>query len=225
MRFVRSGVNWEGRTWTTPLSLRALLDAVEAWQPAPRAADGTVASAGHDAANPTSDHRPNPYTGPGTVRAVDIGENGDEGPTIFTALLNSRDPRIKYAIHNGQIFASYTTPTRPAWTLGTYTGSNPHFTHVHVSTVAAQDANGKPWNLNLQPGDDDMEVIKAIQKQCNAGGFTSDDGKPLKVDGIMGAKTQQAMNALAKAAAQDKGITRKTADGLYVPKDTPVKIG
>lgn len=202
MRFVRSGINWEGRAWTTPASLRALLDEVEAQIPEPRKDDGTVSNAIHDAANPTSDHRPVPWTGAGTVRAGDIGEEGDEGDAIFGQLLASRDPRIKYVIHNRLIFASYDRPYRAAWTPGPYDGYNAHLTHVHVSLLSGSDADGRPWNLELE---DMSQMVKDIQQSLNAAGFTDGEGKALKQDGIWGDSTHEAFRKMTKAAAKPKG--------------------
>lgn len=157
-RFNRAGVNWEGRAWHVPPSLAALIDEVEAWQPDSRGSDGTVASKAHDEANPTSDHRPTPYTGPGIVRAVDVGEIDPEGNVLTEALRLSKDKRIKYVIHEDQMFSSYSTTVRKAWEWGKYTGPNPHSGHAHISTLSQYDATGGPWNLGLpgaeQPGED-----------------------------------------------------------------------
>src|SRR5690606_8889683 len=108
--------------------------------------DGTVASKGHDAANPSSDHRPHPLIGPGVVRAVDCWvASPTDGVTITEALRASRDPRIRYVIHARRIFASYDRPHRKPWEWGPYDGASPHTNHIHISVQ--DDNNTKPWNL------------------------------------------------------------------------------
>lgn len=157
-RFRRSGKNWEGRNWETPPSLNALLDEIEAAYPAPRSLDGTVASKAHDRNSPTSDHRPKPTSGPGIVRAVDIGENEPEGDVIAEAIRKSKDPRVKYVIHESRIFSSYSNSRRKAWEWGSYTGHS-HATHVHVSTVTIKDPDGSPWNLGLSPKGEEDDML------------------------------------------------------------------
>lgn len=150
MRFRRSGTNWEPRPWEVSGPVDSLADEIEAAYPDPRGADGTVASRTHDLNNPNSDHRPHPTTGPGIVRAIDIGENDPEGAEIAEALRASRDPRIKYVIHEGRIFASYNRPYRAAWEWGDYAGDD-HAGHVHVSTYGDDHA---PWHLGFDQEED-----------------------------------------------------------------------
>lgn len=148
-RFKRSGLNWELRPWTLSLAGFSLVAEIEAWQPQPRPLDGTVASQTHDANNPSSDHRPKPYDGPGIVRAVDVGEFDPEGNILVDALVESRDPRLRYIIHEGQIWRAYDHAVGPAWTPHPYTGPNDHPSHVHISLDWNHDADGSPWNLQL----------------------------------------------------------------------------
>src|SRR5690606_13354252 len=134
-RWRRSGKNWEGRPWTITPALSVLLDELEEHYPVGNSSlDGTVASKGHDAANPSSDHRPHPIVGPGVVRAVDCWvASPTDGVTITEALRASRDPRIRYVIHNRRIFASYDRPHRKPWEWGPYDGASPHTNHIHIS--------------------------------------------------------------------------------------------
>jgi hypothetical protein len=94
--------------------------------------DGWIGDASHQARR--SDHNPCWYcTGRmyGIVRALDIDVN-DGNPTrnlrveLIKALVG--DSRVWYVISNGVIY-SRTHNFQPR----KYTGSNPHFTHVHVS--------------------------------------------------------------------------------------------
>ena len=177
-RFVRAGANWEGRTWVLNPAVASLCDQVEAEWPERHAADGTVASKGHDKASPTSDHRPYPYTGLGVVCAVDVGEvTENDGELLAEGLRQSRDPRIKYVIHEGRLFSSYAIASRDPWEWGAYTGVNAHLSHVHVSTY--RTAGAGPWNLNLE-GDDvaeftqeDRELLDWIRQQVSIGALPS----------------------------------------------------
>lgn len=151
VRFARSGTNWEGRKWILNPAVDALCGLVEEHWPEPHGADGTVASKAHDQTNPNSDHRPFPYSGPGVVYAVDVGEvTEDDGAIFAEALRASRDPRIRYVIHETRLFSSYATSTRQPWAWGPYSGANPHSSHVHVSVW--RTAGPGEWSLDL--GDD-----------------------------------------------------------------------
>ena len=155
-RWRRSGKNWEGRPWTITPALSVLLDELEEHYPVGNSSvDGTVASKGHDAANPSSDHRPHPLIGTGVVRAVDCWvASPTDGVTITEALRASRDPRIRYVIHNRRIFASYSRPHRKPWEWGPYDGASPHTNHIHISVQ--DDNNTQPWNLFNPPLEEPM---------------------------------------------------------------------
>ena len=119
VRFRYEGTNWEGRRWVVSDAVRALGSEVEALDPFRRSVDGTVASKGHDANNPGSDHRPHPYNAsPGIVRAIDIGVSREQGDLWTERLRRLRDSRLRYLIFNRRIFASYSRPHRPAWEWG-----------------------------------------------------------------------------------------------------------
>ncbi len=80
--------------------------------------------------------------------------------------------------------------------------------HDQINCSPTALATGVDWSTVTNdgrppPGDDDMETIKAIQKQCNAGGFKGANGRALTVDGLLGPNTQHAMDSLAVAAAQN----------------------
>ncbi len=105
--------------------------------------------------------------------------------------------------------------------------------HDQINCSPTALATGIDWTTVVGDGggdEDDMETIKAIQKQCNAGGFKGADGKVLDVDGLLGPNTQHAMNALAEAASVpgekgddgdkgDRGLQgAKGADGNDGPK-------
>lgn len=213
-RFRRAGVNWEGRYWRTSPGLNALMDEIEAAYPNPGPGDGTVASRIHDRKNSKSDHRPYPYdASPAVVRAVDAGEYvEDQGITLAEALRKSRDPRIKYVIHEGRMFSSYNHVNGPAWTWRPYTGTvNPHENHAHVSLNSKGDTDGSAWNLNL--GDSDMAVVEDIQKALNKAGARDNDGNRLDVDGVWGPKTEAAfINGLNLGSGG--GLTEKDVKAI-----------
>ena len=149
-RFRIAGKNWEGRDWELTEGGIALAREVNELWPDSHPLDGTVAGYGHDQRNPRSDHRPTPYVGPGIVRALDVGENVENDGIIFAEMLRqSRDPRIKYVLHEDRIFSSYRTSSREPWTwqLRTYG----HESHVHVSFTELADNDDSAWNLK---GDD-----------------------------------------------------------------------
>ena len=195
-RFRRSGTNWEGRRWSTSPALNALMDEIERAYPAGHPTDGTVASRTHDQNNPRSDHRPYPYTGTGIVNAVDAGENvEDDAMAIAEAIRKSKDPRVKYVIHERRLFSSYNHANGPAWTWRPYSGSS-HLNHVHVSILRSKQTDPRPWNLDLG-GENVEEVVKGIQRGLAAAGFD-----PGPIDGIWGPRTEAAFTAMSEAASQ-----------------------
>lgn len=145
-RFRYTGTNWEGRPWVASAPVRALGDEVTALDPARYPHDGTVASKGHDAQNPRSDHRPRPFTGLGVVRAIDFGGADAHRLAICEQLRAGRDPRIKYVINEVAMFASYTLAGKPAWEWRPYTGWS-HDKHTHVSFTDASDQDRSPFDL------------------------------------------------------------------------------
>jgi len=112
-----------------------------------KASDGWIGDAKH-AAN-TSDH--NPWVKDGTmgiVTALDIThdpKNNVDTYAISEFLRQQRDLRIKYVISNRRIFSSLVQP----WQWRTYTGSNPHSLHMHVSVNSTKNHydNEKEWKL------------------------------------------------------------------------------
>lgn len=221
-RFRRSGTNWEGRVWKTSRGLNALMDEIEAAYPLSGPADGTVASKSH---SKNSDHYPDSA---GIVRAVDAGEYVEnQGIVIADAIRKSRDPRVKYVIHEGRLFSSYNHSNGPAWSWRPYTGtSNPHENHVHVSLNTRGDTDGSAWNLELGGEKERMEeLVLFIQESLKAAGI---DPGPL--DGLLGPKTKAALTegfSGGKGEKGDKGDRgpagadgKDGADGTLIIKGT-----
>jgi len=63
------------------------------------------------------------------------------------------EARVRYVISNRRIFSGR-GQTHPAGLWRTYSGSNPHTKHVHVSVRhgAAQYDDGKPWGWHPRDG-------------------------------------------------------------------------
>lgn len=114
---------------------------------------------------------------------------------------------LDHLILNRTIYSARSPDGRP------YTGRHPHYNHAHIglNTLGADNLTyatlvavlGEPVGGPTPPGDDDMDTIKALQKQCNAGGFKGANGQPLVVDGLLGTNTQHALDALAVAASKE----------------------
>lgn len=131
---------------------------------APKAAPdawGLIGDVRHDT---TSDHAPHDFPGLGlqVVTAADFPRSGDCHPRqVLDSIRQSRDPRVKYAISEGQMFSSYPAHGYPAWTWRPYQpgGSNPdlHFDHGHLSVVGdARADDTRLWAI-AATGDDDLD--------------------------------------------------------------------
>lgn len=133
--------------WRVSLSLLALLHQANAkWPNRSKANDGTIGDDAHKA-DPTSDHNADDE---GVVRAMDITLDLVEGEKLAEALRLSRDPRIKYVIHNGRIFNSKVSPW--IW-RDRNKGPGDHTEHVHISVVKdntlADDT--RAWDIGKLP--------------------------------------------------------------------------
>ncbi len=148
MRWRLEGTAYGG--WQVAPSLEKLLEQVDAEWPAKHGADGTLGNDDHATRN--SDHNPDDDTG--MVRAGDIGEvTEDDAFELAFALNLSEDPRIKYVIHeNGIFFGSgyeYLRDRDP-YVWYTYTGSNGHWSHVHVSVLESNEEDDSPWDIGVE---------------------------------------------------------------------------
>jgi hypothetical protein len=162
-----AGTNWEGRGWHLAPSLRQLAKQVSADQPAGQPGDGTVASQRHDQVSPNSDHRPSPHDEEdnATVRAIDIGETTDEvGRRIVDAIVDSRDPRVRYIIYEGRsIWAELHNGYLP-WEWQPYRGLAPHTGHFHLSIRRTAKAENDTTEWRIDP------MVRRTDK--------ADDGNP-----------------------------------------------
>ena len=123
-----------GPGWRLARSLKAAFDEADAIAPnRSDASDGSIGNAEHAAR--ASDHNPDDS---GDVLAGDITHDPGHGFDAHEQAENirqRRDPRVKYVISNGRMFASYDTPKRRAWEWGTYVGLNAHKQHIHISVL------------------------------------------------------------------------------------------
>jgi hypothetical protein len=158
--------------WRVARSLETLLAQINAAYPnRSKVADGSIGDAAHAAS--VSDHNPDQY---GVVRARDYTHDPAHGFDVHAMadrLIASRDPRIKYVISRGRIASATISP----WVWRTYSGTNPHDHHAHVSVVADSRAdNPNPWSITAAapPQEDDMsaadvtEIVTEIKKYIRA---------------------------------------------------------
>jgi hypothetical protein len=170
----------------------------------------TIGDAAHQ--HEVSDHNPNSA---GRVNASDFMIRGLFYP--LDAFVLSRvltlDVRTKYAIYNRQIWEA------GKWT--TYTGSNPHTDHVHLSVFDSAHTDLRPWKVRdrtvtLQPISGFMPVLKEgdhdpiVLPDGSRWWYVSRAQKSLGVtdDGIYGADTRHAVQDLM----DDKDINGSTID-------------
>lgn len=139
--------------WRLAKSLEKIRSQVDAAHPnRSKASDGTLGDSAH--ARRSSDHNPwvKDKNGIGVVTAIDITNDPAHGfdvAALVKSIVASKDPRVKYIIHNRQIWRSYDKPGIPRWTPARYTGSNPHTSHAHISVLPApaQYDNGNAWRI------------------------------------------------------------------------------
>ena len=219
-------------TWKLSPALVRLRDEINAAYPKrSKASDGSIGDAARSARK--SDHNPD---GAGWVRAIDVTEwdpgtpnvDGDDVAEALAEFLRAKkDPRVKYVIWRGRMFASYATASRRPWTWGPYSGPNGHFKHCHVSVVAdARGLDAKPWGFSVGatpappqgsgiPHDVLREGAKgdkvtAIQYTLN---FL---GHHCTVDGVWGPNTTAAVKSF-QAACKSLG-SKVTVDGVWGPQ-------
>jgi hypothetical protein len=155
---------WEGLsamslTWRVARSLDVLLGQINELAPnRDKASDGSICDTNH---SPDSDHCPHDIAGLGenVVTARDFDHdpaNGADMGEISETLRLSRDPRIAYVIFNRRIFSATSQP----WTWRTYTGTNPHSGHMHVSVIHYPIADDTTqWRITMPLTNDDIKRV------------------------------------------------------------------
>lgn len=154
-------------TWRIAESLKKLREEINAEFPTrSKASDGAIGDARHQA-SASSDHNPHIRDGnTGVVSAIDITHDPNSGCTgekLATALLESRDPRIKYIIWNRRIAASYPTGGKKAWEWRPYGGVNAHQHHLHISVSDKKNLydSRDEWGLNFDVAKASLPVERA----------------------------------------------------------------
>lgn len=120
-----------------------MAEATRLWPARSRLSDGICGDANHSS---DSDHNDPDHDG--FCEAFDLTHDpghGCDAHVLVRAAVARRDPRIKYAISQGQIASSYSVGTIPAWTWRTYSGPNRHDRHAHVSTTDAYRDDTSVW--------------------------------------------------------------------------------
>ncbi len=115
----------------TPAAISVLRQATALKPKRKKASDGLLPSAAHLAASPNSDHN--------TGLAVDLTHDpvfGFDGHELYEKF--KADKRVKYIIFWGKIWS-------PEKGDHTYTGSNQHQKHIHVSIKEAYKKDTSNW--------------------------------------------------------------------------------
>ena len=217
--------------WKLSPALVRLRDEINAAYPTrSKASDGSIGDTAHSARK--SDHNPD---GAGWVRAIDVTEwdpgtpnvDGDDVAEALAEYLRAKkDPRVKYVIWRGRMFASYATASRRPWTWGPYSGPNGHFKHCHVSVVAdARGLDPKAWGFGVgaaappQGSGIPHDVLRQGAKgdKVTAIQFTLNFlGHRCTVDGVFGPNTTAAVKSF-QAACKLLG-SKVTVDGVWGPQ-------
>jgi peptidoglycan hydrolase-like protein with peptidoglycan-binding domain len=192
-------------SWREAFSLARLLEQVNVlWPHRSKASDGEIGDLAHQ--HEKSDHNPNAH---GVVQAIDITNdpvNGIASRKLAEKLVESRDPRIKYIISDGEICSATVAP----WAWRKYHGKNGHFHHVHISVKddPAFYDNPADWLQTgirtLKKGDigKDVEALQRVLK--------------LKPDGLFGDMTEKAVRAVqvAHGLREDGIVGQQTRNAL-----------
>jgi hypothetical protein len=160
--------------WRLARSLDVLRDEVRGLHPGTRV--DTIGDADH--ADEPSDHNPNAA---GVVCAADFFANAGLDLADFAEHLRRTNHRaVKYVIYNRRIWSK----ARAGEGWRTYTGDDPHTSHVHVSVGVGPDGrstgpydNTSPWGLL----EDDVELSDRVNLWDEAGDKPWRAGKSIGV--------------------------------------------
>lgn len=161
------------------------------------------------------------------VRALDFMRgpkfSAAQAAALFEALTRrpANQARLLYVIYNRRIRSR-----SDGWKDRTYTGSNPHTDHVHVSGRAEDDENTQAWDIAPRSEDDmtakDTDGIEAILTGSGSGTLAVPNNLHVKINAMMkelaalrvdvGAINDVDVEALAKA------LSAKLPEGLNLTK-------
>lgn len=221
--------------WRTARSLTTL--SAEVRQRWPGTTIWTLGDQDH--ASRASDHNPNPA---GVVCAADI-VGRTQAKAVWNLILDERDERVKYVIHDELIVSSTNQP----WVIRPYTGANDHKNHAHVSVGRGPDGQSvrgdlyddpKGWWPEMALTPDEEEFVRWLKKEFEASANPAFDSSvdKAKAAGIYSEFTddeQPVTNSklavfLDRAGLLDGtsvgGLTQTAADKRYVRKGSTVTI-
>lgn len=145
-----------------------------------KASDGTISDAAHAAT--ATDHSPNPQ---GVVCALDIThspQTGFDAHALADRLRVNRHPNLKYIISNRRIAGDWT-----GWNWRSYSGSNPHDKHIHISVGRGPDGKSTQpyddrvqWNIKggdmpITPGQQDKAIKMGLRRPPSAAELNNPD--------------------------------------------------
>lgn len=188
-----------------PACRAALDEATRLWPTRNRASDGICGDASHQARR--SDHN--------LGNAWDLTHDPAAGVDCNQlAEQMIHDPRVTYVIWNRRI---YNRSVASHWR--TYTGSNPHTHHMHVSIGAASRGDVRPWFTTRQEDDE------VTDEQMATLGKWMKDQRALTVKQVTAAlnesewATRRILADLVEAGGIDKSkLTKETVDWLAKAK-------
>lgn len=188
-----------------PACRAALDEATRLWPTRNRASDGICGDASHQARR--SDHN--------LGNAWDLTHDPAAGVDCNQlAEQMIHDPRVTYVIWNRRI---YNRSVASRWR--TYTGSNPHTHHMHVSIGAASRGDVRPWFTTRQEDDE------VTDEQMATLGKWMKDQRALTVKQVTAAlnesewATRRILADLVEAGGIDKSkLTKETVDWLAKAK-------
>lgn len=148
-------------TWRLAQSLVTLRNEVNAaWPNRSKVSDGSIGDPAH--ASSASDHNPNSA---GVVTALDITHdpaNSLDAHALADRLVANPNPNLKYVISRSRI-----AHAGSGWKWQTYSGSNPHDKHIHVSVGRGADGRStapydgtESWNVNNK---ETLEMTPEVQ--------------------------------------------------------------
>lgn len=190
-----------GRGWKLAPALIALED--EANRLAPRrskGSDGSIGDLAHQARD--SDHNPSG----GFVYGIDLTHDprgGFDAHAHVRDIARRKDPRVKYLISLGQFWK----PDGKGWR--TYTGSNRHDKHAHVSLLSSARNNLSPW-LRASPAAAPAPDWAALRRYAAGVLATRMSQQPnLNANSPAGLRVvalQQALNLASGAGLSENGV-------------------
>lgn len=197
-------------SWRTAKSLDTLLHQVNTLYPGrDKSNDGTIGDEAHQHTN--SDHNPDEYD---VVQAMDITHDPAHGlnaRALAESLVTSRDPRIDYVISNRQICSSTISP----WKWRSYTGTNPHEAHMHLSVADDPNVYDDPrlWDLGAKviPAPTTSRPTLRIGSQGSQVCVVQTCLRTLPVDGDFGSITEAGVKDFQHQA-------HLVADGIVGPQ-------